>query len=103
MKRFIYVGSCVGLPEAFIDFIRRAARPERISYRAFARLADLSEFRGWRLSVDWHVSFWKSRTPSGIPCIYFGHSGIEHVFVPSDDAQRFDADHEAEMAEALDA
>lgn len=103
MGKFVTVGTCVGLPGGFISYIKGGdARPEQVSYRWFAEHADLTEFRGWRLSVDWHVSFWKSRTPSGASVLYFAHSGIEHVFLSREDANSFNPDREADLADALD-
>lgn len=99
--QFVPVGDCTGLPEHFINFIR-GRQSEPVSYRWFAKSADLTGFKGWRLSKDWHVSFHKTTTPSGIPAIYFVHSGIEHVFVPHDRLRDFDVQHENALAEAAD-
>ena len=100
VTKFVPVGTCVGLPEDFINYIRDDVRAEGVSYRWFAKHADLGEFKGWRLSKDWHVAFYKTQAPSGLPVIYFVHSGIEHVFVPRDRAHEFDAARENALAEA---
>lgn len=98
--QFLPVGNCTGLPEHFINYIRDGKYSEAVSYRWFAKRADLTEYKGWRLSKDWHVAFYKTTTPSGIPALYFVHSGIEYVFIPRDRIHDFDAQHENALAEA---
>jgi hypothetical protein len=84
-SQFYYLGNCVGLPEDFISFIVDNA--QKISYREIRKaIPDIEEHNPGgpipKMSKDWAVSFWKSRSPSGVGLYFFDHSSIEYVFAP---------------------
>ncbi|TFH26736.1 MAG: hypothetical protein E4H00_10225 [Myxococcales bacterium] len=79
-----------------IHYITDPDRSEQISYRTFAKYADLAPMRDadhpamYRISSpeNWAISFHKSKMPSGMPIVYFDWSRIEHVFSPAPIDQR---------------
>jgi hypothetical protein len=94
MRKFHFVGTCVGLPGPLIHYLKHNGK--EISYRQMAKVADLSDWRGMRLSVDPYVSFYKAILPSGLAAVYFVHSGIEHLYV--EDTTKFDPEREEQLA-----
>lgn len=91
---FWYWTDCVGMPGGryageLVNSIRTHPADRRITYRSFARNADLRPLRAdghpamWRISApdNWAISFHRSRLPTGAPVYYFAWSGIEHFFV----------------------
>ena len=85
---------CVGMPGGdrageMVNAVRTHPECVKITYRTFARHANLAELREqdhpamYRISCDdnWSVSFHRSRLPSGARVYFFVWSGIEHFFV----------------------
>jgi hypothetical protein len=76
-------------PGALVNAIRHGAASCAVSYKTFARFANLDFLRReghpamYRISCpdNWSVSFHRSRLPSGAPVYFFVWSGIEHFFV----------------------
>lgn len=104
-KPYVYIGDCTGSlgRGSFIDYLKQHG--DQIPYEDFAELADLSQFEenvSVPLSEDWAVNFYEVETPSGIPAIFFRHSGIEHLFVPRDRVGDFDANEEDRLADELE-
>lgn len=104
IQQWIYVGNCVSLDAGdFINFLTDNAK--EISYRTMKKaIPDFTQEHpypdGIPLSKDWSVSFWKSRTPSGIPVYFFDHSSIEFIFVPRNSG--FDVEKEEKLARDYD-
>jgi hypothetical protein len=95
-------GACPDLTGPIIDYITDQA--VEVTYRTFARHADLSQMREddhpamWHISSpdNWAVAFYRSELPSGRPIYFFDWSRIEHVFVDPDDWP--DREEEDELA-----
>lgn len=75
-------------PGELVNAIRHGDTSRAVSYRTFAKHAELAPLRDsehpamYRLSCpdNWSVSFHKSELPSGAPVYFFVWSGIEHFF-----------------------
>ena len=107
-EKFVYVGSCIELDGDLIDWVRGRQRdiggpkPDDLDFEDFAKLVPASQFQHEGLNDDWHVRFYASSAPSGVPLLYYAHSGIEWVFAPR--SSGFDPGMEAEIITAkLDA
>jgi hypothetical protein len=100
-----YYSNCTSMDGEVIDWIRGNHRdiggpkPESISYEEFVELVPESELQhgdeDLPLKDDWHVGFYTSSLPSGIPIAYYTHSGIEWVFLPK--GSRYDQDNEVDL------
>jgi hypothetical protein len=106
---FVYIGNCPVMTGPFVTYVSDSwgdlDHVEDITYRTFIKWAERGTARWWYemwgypLSKDWHVSYHKSQTPSGIPVVYFVWSAMEHFFIPKDDVRDFDLAHETRLAE----
>jgi len=105
-EKFVFWRSCPNMSYETVNYITDRVRSEEIAYATFARNVNLREMRDedhpamYRISApdNWTISFHKSRLPSGKLIYYFLWSGIEHVFVGSEDWPDFDEEHRlAEM------
>lgn len=84
--------SCPQMSYELVHYITDPDRAKKITYKTFARHANLEPLRAeghpalYRMSApdNWAISFWKSKLPSGAPIYYFDWSRIEHVFVHRD-------------------
>jgi hypothetical protein len=90
-------------PGELVNAVKEHPEDRRITYKTFARHAELGPLRAadhpamYRISSpeNWAISFHRSRLPTGAPVYYFVWSGIEFFFVQEQ------PDVEAEVA-ALD-
>jgi hypothetical protein len=86
---YSYWAACPQLPGEFVQYIADPDRTTQVTYRTFARQADLAPLRRqdhpamYRISApdNWAISFWRSQLPSGQTIYFFDWSRIEHVFV----------------------
>lgn len=106
-EKFEFVGSCVELDGDLIGWVRGRQRdiggpkPDDLDFEDFAKLVPASQFQHEGLNDDWHVRFYASSAPSGVPLLYYAHSGIEWVFAPR--SSGFDPGMEADaVARKLD-
>lgn len=88
-----YWVSCVDMPGPAPGELVRAIvdhpNDRRVTYKTFARHADLAPLRAvdhpamYRISSasNWAISFHRSELPTGAPVYYFAWSGIEFFFV----------------------
>lgn len=89
MRTFNYWACCKDLPGELVQYLADSDRAKKITYRTFARRANLRRLRAfnhdamYRISApdNWAISFWRSQLPSGQRIYYFDWSRIEHVFV----------------------
>lgn len=90
--RFEYCAACTDFRDGeIIRHITDASRSRQISYRAFARNANLAPLRAaghpalYRISApdNWTISFHRSTLPNGARVYYFVWSRIEHFFTES--------------------
>lgn len=105
---FVYIGNCPEMTGPFVNYVADSwgdiGNVTDISYATFIKWAAKGTAHWWTglwgfpLSRDWHVSYHKSETPSGIPVVYFVWSAMEHFFIPEDDAPDFDLAHETKLA-----
>jgi hypothetical protein len=105
---YCFVGACPELTGPFVNYIRDHERD--VTYDTLARqvrTADLLNFKwqagygrdtGLTMKNDWHISYHRSRTPSGQRVYFFVWSAMEYVFVPC--SMRFNLERETELAEA---
>jgi hypothetical protein len=106
--RYCFIGACPSLTGPFVNYVRdhgeEFGHVKEITYRTFAKhmepdfLREWKEAYGFSLRQDWGVTYYKSRTPSGIPALFFVWSAMEHVFLPCG-TTRFDLDEETRLAE----
>ncbi len=88
-RPYRYWAACTDLPGELVQYIADPDRNTKLTYRAFARQADLEPLRAadhpamYRISApdNWAISFWRSELPSGQKIYFFDWSRIEHVFV----------------------
>ncbi len=96
---WVFLGSCIELDgEDCINNMKHS--PTSVSYTTLRRVvgakivdevvsalgyATGKQRGGMRISKDWAVGFYQS-TYGTVPCYYIAWSGIEHVFVPRDQA-----------------
>ncbi len=100
-SRFQYWRSCPELTMEVVQYITDDDRTKKITYKTFAKHADLSRLRAqdhpamWRISApdNWAISFWKSQLPSGRPIYYFDWSRIEHVFIDPNNPPTLEEEH----------
>jgi len=76
----------VNLPESEIKNLEKMQETaEEIDWEDFESLVSVHDLGKFKFNVplhrNWHVSFFKG-TFKGLPCTYFVHSGIEHLFLP---------------------
>ena len=91
VTKFRYWAACPDFSRGeIIDYINDHAK--EITYRTFAKRADLQPLRDkdhpamWRISSpdNWAITFYKSQLPNGDPIYFFDWSRIEHIFVDPD-------------------
>ena len=78
-----FLTDCTNSTAELIDAMIDSA--DEISHTEFATHVDADDWIKTNaafcipLHEDWHVTFHKSNY-NGNPCVYFQHSGIEHIF-----------------------
>jgi len=94
--RKVYLTSCVDCPgsdagDAINDMVEQAVSITRRTFLTHVEVQSLREIeldlsyashsgQGLMMAGDWHVSYFKS-VFRGRACVFFDHSGIEHIFV----------------------
>lgn len=88
---FRFLTTCVTAPGPTPgeDITAMVEAGREITRRTFLRWVDREDLTLWEtalgydrdfpMSRDWHVRYARS-TYRGVPCVYFDHSRIEHVF-----------------------
>lgn len=110
--RYCFIGACPELTGPFVNYVRgqhgNFGHVRDITYRTFASYMEPGFLREWKarygfaLSQNWDVCFHKSRTPSGLPALYFCWSAMEHVFLPCRRLRDFDLEEETKLAQAAE-
>lgn len=90
-----YRFNCVGCRNVrFLSYI--VDNSKEISYRTFTENVNKEDFeelkenyfsfyeknakKGLTFKNDWHITYYKSKTPKGKPVYFFVHSAIEYIF-----------------------
>jgi hypothetical protein len=82
----VYAGwSCPEGPEEFVHYL--VDNGEQVPYKTFARNVDVKTSPLDRESIkmlptDWHVTYLKTKLPSGQLAWVMQHSHIEHLYLP---------------------
>ena len=108
---YCFIGACPDLTGPFVNYIQD--HEQGVTYDTRVRHVDLDQLNQFKQSVgygrwesgltmknDWHISYHRSRTPSGRTVYYFVWSHMEYVYVPC--SMRFDLGRETELAEAAE-
>lgn len=96
-KKAVFSGwTCLSGPSELVHFLVKHGKT--VSYRTFAKNVDLKTAnldltQRRLLPTDWHVTFLRSKLPSGALAWVMQHSHIEHLFLPA--GTKFDQVHEA--------
>jgi hypothetical protein len=102
MSKVIYADwSCPAGPAELVDYLVDSDHAEEVDYEDFSEAVDVStapldETQFEILATDWHVTWLRTRLPSGKEAWVMQHSGIEHLFTEGGD---FDHEREARLAE----
>lgn len=99
MNKAVFTGwSCPAGPAELVDYLVDNA--EELLYEDFAKVVDLStapleKTQFEILAIDWCVTWFRTRLPSGQDAWVMQHSGIEYLFTESG---RFNRERESRLA-----
>jgi len=88
LQKYPFFCDCVNLPEDLVEaLVELKETAEDLDYEEFLRYVAEEQLEDFGfdppLNEDWSVSFGMGSF-DGWPCVFFVHSGIEHLFVAED-------------------
>jgi hypothetical protein len=103
----VYAGwSCPEGPAELVDYLIDPFHAEEVDYEDFTNAVDVStapleETQFEILATDWHVTWLKTKLPSGREAWVMQHSGIEYLFLEGGTFDRTEEVRRAQIWESM--